>query len=60
MGSSRFKIDIPRYVEMYLDGRLDLDNMISNRLELADINDGFARIRSGQGARNVVMFDTTG
>ncbi len=60
MGSSRFKIDIPRYVEMYLDGRLDLDNMISNRLELADINDGFARIRSGQGARNVVMFDTAG
>ena len=60
MGSNRFKIDVPRYVEMYLDGRLDLDNMISNRLDLADINDGFARIQSGQGARNVIMFDTAG
>ncbi len=56
MGSNRFRIDVPRYVGMYLDGRLRLDEMVTERFALADINQGFARMRTGEVARNVVVF----
>ncbi len=56
MGSNRFRIDIPRYVEMYLDGRLQLDEMISNRYSLDQINEGFADMRTGRAARNLIVF----
>lgn len=57
MGSNRFRIDTPRYVDMYLDGRLNLDEMVSDRLGLSEINEGFARMQTGQVAREIVVFD---
>jgi S-(hydroxymethyl)glutathione dehydrogenase/alcohol dehydrogenase len=54
-GSTRFRVDIPRYTRMYLDGRLNLDDMVTHRYALADINDGFADMLSGKIARNVVV-----
>lgn len=57
MGSNRFKVDTPRYVEMYLDGRLDLDTLVTQRLALDQINQGFAAMRSGEGARSLVIFE---
>jgi S-(hydroxymethyl)glutathione dehydrogenase/alcohol dehydrogenase len=57
MGDNRFRIDMPRFVEFYLDGRLRLDEMISARLPLEDINTAFDAMRKGEGARNVVTFD---
>jgi S-(hydroxymethyl)glutathione dehydrogenase/alcohol dehydrogenase len=57
MGSNRFKTDTPRYVQMYLDGRLNLDDMVSGRIPLEDVNEGFARMETGQDARNVIVFD---
>ncbi len=57
MGSNRFRVDLPRYVAMYLDGRLLLDEMVSERITLEEVNDGFARMRTGEGVRSVIVFD---
>ena len=57
MGSNRFRFDMPKYVDFYLDGRLRLDEMISSRLSLGEINDGFDRMRKGEVARQVIVFD---
>lgn len=57
MGSNRFRVDTPRYVDMYLEGVLDLDSMVTNRYPLEEINQGFAEMRSGRVARNLVVFD---
>jgi S-(hydroxymethyl)glutathione dehydrogenase/alcohol dehydrogenase len=57
MGSNRFRVDMPRFVELYLQGRLHLDDMVSGRIRLADINDALAALHSGEIARNVIIFD---
>ena len=56
MGSNRFRFDMPKYVDFYLDGRLRLDEMISSRIELGEINDAFDRMRKGEAARQVIVF----
>ncbi len=57
MGSNRFRFDMPKYVEFYLDGRLHLDEMISSRIKLDEVNEGFDRMREGEEARQVIVFD---
>jgi S-(hydroxymethyl)glutathione dehydrogenase/alcohol dehydrogenase len=57
MGSNRFRIDMPRYVELYLSGRLKLDELVSARIRLDEINQGFDAMRRGEVARSVIMFD---
>jgi S-(hydroxymethyl)glutathione dehydrogenase/alcohol dehydrogenase len=57
MGSNRFRFDMPKYIDFYLDGRLRLDEMISDRIKLEDLNDGFDRMRKGEVARQVIVFD---
>ena len=57
MGSNRFRIDMPRYVDWYLDGRLKLDELVSATMTLDQINDGFATLSSGEVARQLVVFD---
>jgi S-(hydroxymethyl)glutathione dehydrogenase/alcohol dehydrogenase len=57
MGSNRFRLDMPRYADLYLDGRLKLDELVSARIDLADINAGFAAITRGEVARSVIIFD---
>jgi S-(hydroxymethyl)glutathione dehydrogenase/alcohol dehydrogenase len=57
MGSNRFRVDMPRYVDMYLNGKLKLDEMISRYLKLEDINDGFEALLKGEVARQVIQFD---
>ncbi len=57
MGSNRFRFDMPKYVDFYLDGRLLLDEMISSRIPLEEVNDAFDRMRKGEAARQVVVFD---
>ncbi len=49
-------LDIPRLLELCLDGRLQLDELISRTYRLDEINEGFAALRSGQVARGVVVF----
>ena len=57
MGSSRFLVEMPRLVEFYMQGRLKLDEMISRRIRLDQVNEGFADMRTGAFARSVIMFD---
>ncbi len=57
MGSNRFRFDMPKYIDFYLDGRLHLDEMISSRIGLEEVNEGFDRIRKGEVARQVIVFD---
>ncbi len=56
MGSNRFKIDMPKYVEFYRQGRLLLDEMVTRRLQLSDINEAFRAMKAGEVARSVIMF----
>ena len=57
MGSNRFRIDMPQYVEWYLAGKLKLDELVSATLPLEKINDGFAALKGGEVARQLVTFD---
>ena len=56
MGSNQFRTDMPRLVDMYMDGRLMLDEMISGHIHLDEINEGFEQMKTGSIARNVIMF----
>jgi S-(hydroxymethyl)glutathione dehydrogenase/alcohol dehydrogenase len=57
MGSNRFRTDMPRLIEFYLQGRLHLAEMVSARIGLAQINEGFAALKAGGVARNVIVFE---
>jgi S-(hydroxymethyl)glutathione dehydrogenase/alcohol dehydrogenase len=57
MGSNHFRTDIPRYLEFYRQGRLRLDEMITRRGRLEDINDAFRAMQAGEVARMVLTFD---
>lgn len=56
MGSNRFPIDIPRLVDFYMRGVLDLDTIIAERLSLEHINHAFDELRKGDATRSVVIF----
>jgi S-(hydroxymethyl)glutathione dehydrogenase/alcohol dehydrogenase len=56
MGSNRFQLDMPRYLDLYRQGRLNLDDMISRRARLDDINDAFRAMQAGEVTRTVLMF----
>ena len=57
MGSNRFRVDMPRLVEFYNQRKLHLDDWISDRIELSDINQGFANMKAGKVVRSVIQFD---
>ena len=56
-GSVRPNTDFPKLVNLYLDGRLKIDELISRTYKLEDINEGFTALRTGQVARGVVVFN---
>lgn len=55
-GNARQLIDIPRMVQHYQAGRLDLDRLVSHRYQLEEINEGVERLKQGEAARGVVVF----
>lgn len=57
MGSNRFPVDMPRLVAFYLQGKLKLDDMISRRLRLDQINEAMDELKRGEIARSVILFD---
>ncbi len=57
MGSNRFRIDMPRYIDFYLQGRLNLDDMVSRKARLDNVNEAFRAMKAGEVARTVLMFD---
>jgi alcohol dehydrogenase len=48
--------DIPRYIGLYRAGRLPVDRLMSGRLTLEEINEGFDRLHEGKAVRQVVVF----
>ncbi|MHB8577546.1 MAG: Zn-dependent alcohol dehydrogenase [Dehalococcoidia bacterium] len=60
MGSNRFRVDMPRYIEFYRQGRLNLDDMITRRGKLEDVNDAFRAMKAGEVARTVLILDPEG
>lgn len=57
MGSNRFRVDMPRFIDFYLAGKLHLDEMVSKRIGLSDINEAFVDMKSGTVARSVIIFE---
>jgi S-(hydroxymethyl)glutathione dehydrogenase/alcohol dehydrogenase len=57
MGSNRFRIDMPRIIDLYRQGRIDLDDMITRRGKLEDVNEAFRAMKAGEVARTVLMFE---
>lgn len=56
MGSARVPVDVPGLVELYRGGRLRLDELISGRYPLEDINEAIAGVERGDALRNVIEF----
>lgn len=56
MGSTRLSVDVPRLVELYQTGRLKLDELITNRYPLQEINEAIESMERGEALRNVVVF----
>lgn len=57
MGATNLKVDIPNLVNMYKTGKLKLDELITGRFPLKDINKAMALTEKGEGLRNVIMFE---
>ena len=57
MGMNRFPVDLPRLVDFYMRGLLDLDTIIAERIPLSAINEGFEKMKGGDSARSVIVFD---
>ena len=51
------RVDMPRLIDFYQKGRLHLDDQVSGRLKLEQINEGFDALKKGGVARNVIVFD---
>jgi S-(hydroxymethyl)glutathione dehydrogenase/alcohol dehydrogenase len=56
-GNARPRRDFPLLARAYLDGALMLDELISRRIALEEINEGFAALKRGETIRSVIMFD---
>jgi S-(hydroxymethyl)glutathione dehydrogenase/alcohol dehydrogenase len=56
MGSNRFRVDMPRLIELYMQGRLHLDDWVSDTIKLEEINEGFANMKAGKVIRSVIDF----
>ena len=57
MGSNQFRLDMPRFIDLYLDGKLLLDEMVSHRITLDEINHGYDLMRNRQTTRTVITFE---
>jgi Zn-dependent alcohol dehydrogenase len=56
MGSTRISLDVPRLAEMYLEGRYKLDELVTDRYALEDINEAIDGVVRGDALRNVIVF----
>jgi Zn-dependent alcohol dehydrogenase len=56
MGSTRLRVDVPKLVELYQQGRLKLDELITARYPLEEINEAIAAVKRGEALRNVIVF----
>ncbi len=50
------RTDVPRIVDWYMDGKINIDDLIPHTMPLDDINTGFELMRAGESVRGVVIF----
>jgi len=55
-GGAKGRRDVPKIVDWYMDGRINIDDLITHHLKLEDINRGFELMHSGESIRSVVVF----
>ena len=55
-GGARGRTDVPKIVDWYMEGKLNIDDLITHRLKLDDINKGFDLMKRGESIRSVVIF----
>ncbi|GBL45302.1 S-(hydroxymethyl)glutathione dehydrogenase [Sulfuriferula multivorans] len=55
-GGARGRTDVPKIVDWYMDGKLNIDDLITHRLTLDQINDGFDLMKRGESIRSVVIY----
>ena len=55
-GGARGRSDVPKIVDWYMDGKIEIDPMITHTLPLEEINNGFALMRAGKSIRSVVVY----
>ncbi len=55
-GGARGRTDVPRIVDWYMDGKIEIDPLITHTLPLERINEGFGLMHSGESIRSVVVY----
>ena len=55
-GSTRPRIDMPRLLDMYMDGKLKIDELVSRTFTLEQVNEAYEALKEGGVARSVVKF----
>ncbi|MCX7671806.1 MAG: zinc-binding dehydrogenase, partial [Anaerolineae bacterium] len=56
MGGNRFRVDMPRLLELWKQGRLKLDHLITSKIEFSQINEGFANLKTAAPVRQLIDF----
>lgn len=56
-GGARGRTDVPKIVDMYMEGRINIDDLITQHLSLSEINHGFELMAQGKSIRSVVEYD---
>jgi S-(hydroxymethyl)glutathione dehydrogenase/alcohol dehydrogenase len=57
LGSARIHVDLPRLADLYHEGELELDALVSRRIPLTDLPAALDRLRTGDTLRQLVVFD---
>jgi S-(hydroxymethyl)glutathione dehydrogenase/alcohol dehydrogenase len=55
-GGARGRTDVPKIVDWYMDGKINIDDLITHTLKLEDINKGFDLMHAGESIRSVVVY----
>ena len=55
-GGARGRTDVPKIVDWYMDGKLNIDDLITHKLALKDINQAWDLMHSGESIRSVVVY----
>jgi S-(hydroxymethyl)glutathione dehydrogenase / alcohol dehydrogenase len=56
-GSARFRYDMPRLIDLYMDGKLLIDELVTREYDLSGVNDAFAAMKGGEVARSILNFN---
>lgn len=56
-GSAEFRVDFPKYLELYKQGKLDLDRMVTHTYRIDEAPQAFADLEAGKNARGVIVYD---